>query len=87
MRKPVPKTGWRKALDGFSRGLMFVLKPLQIVGNFVFLGLAYILGVGVSSVLWRLGPGRRARAAAEPQTWWRELPPASRDKESWLRPF
>ena len=88
MRKPVPATGWRRPLEVFGNGLMFVLKPLQVVSNFVFLGLAYVLGVGLSSLFYRLGPGRKARVAnASSSTYWRELPQASRDKDAWLRPF
>jgi len=87
MRKPAPATGWRRPLEVFGQGLMFVLTPLRIVGNFVFLGLAYVLGVGLSSLFYRLGPGRKARAATGAATYWSELPPAPRDKEAWLRPF
>lgn len=89
MRKPVPATGWRKGLEAFSRGLMFVLKPLQVVSNFVFLTLAYVVGIGLSALFYRLGPGRkaRARAATETQTYWRELPPVPRERDAWMRPF
>lgn len=87
MRKPVPATGWRKGLEAFSKGLMFVLKPLQIVSNYVFLGLAYVLGVGLSSLFYRLGPRRKARQTSDQATYWRELPPAPKDKDAWLRPF
>jgi hypothetical protein len=91
MRKPVPATGWRRPLEVFGEGLMFVLKPLQIVSNFVFLSLAYFVGVGLSALLYRIGPGKRK--ASDPSTssgtgsYWCELPPAPRDKDSWLRPF
>jgi hypothetical protein len=91
MRKPAPVTGWRKSVAAFNKGLMFVLRPLQIVSNFVFLTLAYALGVGVSSLLYRLGPGRRNGRTGSPHkspdTYWRQLPPASTDRDSWLRPF
>jgi hypothetical protein len=66
---------------------MFVLKPLQIVSNFVFLFLAYVLGVGLSALFYRLGPGRKKREATPPATYWRDLPPASKHKDAWLRPF
>lgn len=36
---------------------------MQIVGNFVFLGVAYFVGVGISSLLYRIGPGRAKRRA------------------------
>ena len=87
MRKPVPETGWRKPLAAFSRGLMFVLKPLQVVSNFVFLLLTYVLGVGLSAFFYRLGPGRKKNMSSDSSTYWRELPPASQDKDAWLLPF
>lgn len=87
MRKPLPATGWKKPLESFSKGLMFVLKPLQVVSNFVFLFAAYVFGVGLSSLFYRLGPRRRAARAPAPETWWRALPPAPRDKDAWMRPF
>ena len=91
MRTPRPVTGWRKALQIFNKGLMTLLKPLQIVSNFTLLTLAYILGVGLSALFYRLGSGRsRAREASppsSPSTYWRELPPAPQDRDAWLRPF
>jgi hypothetical protein len=90
MRPPTPATGWRKPLQAFGNGLMFVLRPLQIVFTFVFLALAYFLGVGLSALLYRLGPGRKKALEESPQnaaTYWGELPPAPTDRESWLRPF
>jgi hypothetical protein len=89
MRKPPPVTGWRKSLAAFSKGLMFVLKPLQIVSNFVFLAVAYVLGVGLSALIYRLGPGRRKKAAEAraADTYWIEMPPAPADRDAWLRPF
>ena len=87
MRKPKPATGWRRPLELFNKGLMFVLKPMQIVGNFVFLSLAYFLGVGISSLLYRLGPGKSKARGESPSSYWRELPPAPADKDAWLRPF
>lgn len=87
MRKPVPATGWRRPLELFNKGLMLALKPMQVVGNFVFLTLAYFVGVGATSILYRLGPGKAEARKGAPGTYWRELPPAPRDPEAWLRPF
>jgi hypothetical protein len=89
MRKPKPATGWRKALESFNKGLMFLLKPLQIVSNFVFLTLAYVLGVGLSALFYRIGSRRRREAEASvlPNSYWRPLPPAETDLDAWLRPF
>jgi hypothetical protein len=87
MRKPKPATGWRRPLELFNKGLMLALKPMQVVGNFVFLTLAYFVGVGITSLLYRLGPGKAESRKEAPRTYWRELPPAPRDKEAWLRPF
>jgi hypothetical protein len=82
----------RKIARTLNKWLLVVLKPLQIVGNFVFLGLAYFIGVGFSAVLYRIGPGRErkhAETAAKESgaSLWQELPPAPRDRDAWLRPF
>jgi|GEM_PF-4291656 len=88
MRKPVPATGLKKVLEAFSKGLMTVLKPMQIIGNFVFLTVAYVFGVGLSSLFYRLGPGRRAKTESEQvESYWSDVPPAPRDRDAWLRPF
>jgi hypothetical protein len=101
MRKPKPATGWRKALEAFSKGLMFLLKPLQIVSNFIFLSFAYFVGVGLSALFYRLGAGRRKTGVVPdsnpgiaqdpneilPNSYWQPLPPAPRDLDAWLRPF
>jgi hypothetical protein len=82
----------RKLLGRLNKGLLVVLKPLQILNNFLFLALAYFIGVGFSSLLYRLGPGKKKTAkiatpADSGDSYWRELPPAPRDKAAWLRPF
>ncbi len=87
MRNPPPATGWKKPLESFGKALMFILKPLQVVSNVVFLGAAYVIGVGLSSLFYRLGPRRKAARPSAEATYWRELPAASRDKDAWLRPF
>lgn len=51
---PVRKLGSR-----LNKGLLIILKPLQIVNNFLFLAIAYFVGVGISSLLYRLGPGKK----------------------------
>jgi hypothetical protein len=82
----------RKLLARFNKGLLIVLKPLQIVNNFIFLAIAYFIGVGFSSVLYRLGPGRKksggtAHVPDSSDSYWLKMPPAPRDKAAWLRPF
>jgi hypothetical protein len=84
----------RKLLRRLNNGLLFVLKPLQIVSNFVFLAVAYFVGVGISALLYRIGPGRKASrpkptegTEASPDSLWIKLPPAPRDRSAWLRPF
>lgn len=54
---------FRNLLRRLNNGLLVVLKPLQIVNNFLFLAVAYFVGVGFSSVLYRLGPGKKIRSA------------------------
>lgn len=85
MRNPPPATGWKKPLESFGKGLMFILKPLQVVSNFVFLALAYVVGVGLSSLFYRVG--QRRKPSGDEASFWRELPTAPRDKDAWLRPF
>jgi hypothetical protein len=61
MKPPGP---FRKLLGKLNTGLLVVLKPLQIVNNFLFLAVAYFVGVGISSLLYRLGPGKKIRAGS-----------------------
>jgi hypothetical protein len=93
-----PSPGKEKPLARLNRWLYVVLTPLRIVGNFVFLSIAWFIGVGISSLLYRMGPGRRNarenRGAHETPdaldatgSWWRKLPPAPAAREAWRRPF
>ena len=83
-----PDGALRKFLGRLNKGLLIVLKPLQIANNFIFLAVAYYVGVGFSSLLYRLGPGRKISPKSEnPDSYWRKLPPAPRDSASWQRPF
>ena len=78
----------RKLLDGLNKGLLVILKPLQIVNNFIFLAVAYYVGVGFSAILYRLGPGKKNKMKSGPvDSYWRKMPPAPRDSASWQRPF
>lgn len=82
-----PDGALRKFLGRLNKGLLVVLKPLQILNNFLFLAVAYYVGVGLSSILYRLGPGKKNAAKSGEDSYWREMPPASRDPASWQRPF
>jgi hypothetical protein len=83
-----PDGALRKFLGRLNRGLLVVLKPLQILNNFLFLAIAYYIGVGLSSILYRLGPGKKNRAkSVAAESYWREMPPVSRDPAAWQRPF
>ncbi len=53
----------RNLLRKLNNGLLVVLKPLQIVNNFLFLAVAYFVGVGISSLLYRMGPGKKMPAS------------------------
>jgi hypothetical protein len=78
----------RKLLGKLNKGLLTVLKPLQIVNNFIFLAVAYYVGVGFSAILYRLGPGKKSTVKSQIQdSYWRKVPPVSRDSASWQRPF
>ena len=69
-----------------DRWLRIVLRPFQIVSNFVFLTVAYFLGIGLSSIFYRLGPGRK-KEAVDPESYWLKVPPAPKERDAWLRPF
>jgi hypothetical protein len=78
----------RKLLGRLNKGLLTILKPLQIVNNFIFLAVAYYVGVGFSAILYRLGPGKKTNLKSGPvDSYWRKMPPAPRDRASWQRPF
>ena len=78
----------RKLLRNLNKGLLIILKPLQIVNNFIFLAVAYYVGVGLSAILYRLGPGKKNNPKSGIQgSYWRKMPPAPRDSASWQRPF
>ena len=78
--------GLRAVLAKLDKALRVILKPLQIVGNFVFLSIAYFLGVGLSTILYRLTEGRK-KEALSPDTYWVPLPAVQKKREDWLRPF
>ena len=63
-----------------------ILKPMQIVGNFVFLTITYFLGVGLSALWYRFTEGRRKDSAAA-GSYWVPLPASEKKRENWLRPF
>ena len=63
-----------------------ILKPMQIVGNFVFLTITYFLGVGLSALWYRFTEGRKTDSAAG-NTYWIPLPAVEKKREIWLRPF
>lgn len=78
----------RKLLGKLNKGLLIILKPLQIINNFIFLAVAYYVGVGFSTILYRLGPGKKSNAKSGIQdSYWRKMSPVSRDSASWQRPF
>lgn len=77
----------RKLPGRLHKGLLVILKPLQIVNNFIFLAVAYYIGVGFSAILYRLGPGKKTGPKSGADSYWREMPAVSRDPASWQRPF
>ena len=81
---------FRKLAGRLNKGLLVVLKPLQIVNNFLFLAIAYFIGVGFSSILYRLTAQKKIESQNEKtpvSTYWRKMPPVSRDRNAWQRPF
>ena len=73
-------------LTKLDRALRVVLRPMQIVSNFVFLTLTYFLGVGLSGIWYRLTEGRKKRPDS-PESYWIPLPPKDDSRDRWLRPF
>jgi len=67
-----------------DRGLRIVLKPFQIVSNFILFTVAYFIGIGLSSIFYRFGNKIKA---GHTDSYWREIPPAPKDRDAWLRPF
>lgn len=84
MRFPELPRPIRDVLHRIDKGLRIVLKPFQIVSNFVLFSVAYFIGIGLSSVFYRLGNKIKAD---KPDSYWREIPPAPKDRDAWLRPF
>ena len=78
--------GLSTALAKLDKALRIVLKPMQIVGNFVFLTITYFLGVGLSALWYRFTEGRKKDSAAG-DTYWVPLPVVEKKRENWLRPF
>ncbi len=74
----------RNILHRIDKGLRIVLKPFQIVSNFILFTVAYFLGVGLSSIFYRLGNKSKT---IPPDSYWLDVPPAPKDRDSWLRPF
>ena len=83
-----PNSPLRKLLGRLNKWLLVILKPLQIVNNFIFLAVAYYIGVGLSAILYRLGPGKKNKPKSGIQdSYWRKMSPVPRDSASWQRPF
>lgn len=78
--------GLRTVLAKFDKVLRIVLKPMQIAGNFVFLSIAYFLGVGLSSLWYHFTEGRKKEPASG-DSYWVPLPVSEKKRENWLRPF
>jgi len=74
-------------LHRIDRGLRIVLKPFQIVSNFVLFSVAYFFGIGLSSVFYRLGNKIKSDHPDSSDSYWREIPPAPKERDAWLRPF
>jgi len=83
MRLPAPVSRVLRFLDKWFR---ILTRPLQIVSNFVFLTVTYFLGIGLSSVFYKLGPGKK-KIVYRKNSFWQPMAPAPKEKEAWMRPF
>ncbi len=83
MHLPRPVSRFLSLLD---KGFRILMRPFQIVSNFVILTVSYFLGIGISSVFYKLGPGKK-KTVFIAGSYWQAVPPAPKDKDAWQRPF
>ncbi len=89
---PLPgKPGAGGSLRGLGRawlhGFRIFFKGPASFNNFVFLSIAYILGIGLTSIFIRKGEGGKKPGDPPPSTYWRNLDLGKRDPEAYYRPF
>jgi hypothetical protein len=72
----------------FPEGIRLFFKGTAAFNNFLFLSIAYILGIGLTSLFMRgKGEGKPASAANPPGSHWRELKTGKEEADAFYRPF
>ncbi len=95
--KPSPKEGFLRRFGGaWLDGLLLFFKGTAAFNNFIFLSIAYLLGVGLTSMFVRKQGGKKPAAEAarsdghpdgNPDSYWRDLESAKREADAYYRPF
>jgi hypothetical protein len=88
------KTGaLRRIFKEPLRGLSGFFRGTAAFNNFIFLSIAYILGIGLTSIFIRKEPNRKEpdgkmpSAASADGTYWRDLNLGKQDADAYYRPF
>lgn len=69
-------------------GVRLFFKGTAAFNNFLFLSVAYILGIGLTSLFMRgKGDGKPESAANPPESHWRELKTGKQEADAFYRPF
>ncbi|HAP00095.1 MAG TPA: hypothetical protein DCQ83_08640 [Fibrobacteres bacterium] len=82
MRLPKPVL---RLLSFLDRVFRILLKPLQVVSNFVFVTISYFLGVGLSAIFYRRAAKKNPQSTVD--SYWQEMQTTPKDQDAWLRPF
>jgi hypothetical protein len=69
------------------RGLLAFFKGTAAFNNFVFLSIAYILGIGLTSLFIRKEKPGKMRGEGPDSTYWRDLDLGKQDADAYYRPF
>jgi hypothetical protein len=81
--------GNARGIRGFAtasvQGLLLFFKGTAAFNNFVFLSVAYFLGIGLTSLLVRGKDGKKPEAGAESH--WRDLNSGKGEADAYYRPF
>jgi hypothetical protein len=78
-----------RGIRGFAmawvRGLLLFFKGTAAFNNFLFLSIAYFLGIGLTSLFVRGKDGKKPEAGSESH--WRDLNLGKREADAYYRPF
>jgi hypothetical protein len=75
-----------RVLDTLGGWWPFSVQPLQNASNFVILTGTYFVGIGITSIFYRLGPGKKKIVCRE-NSFWQPVSTVPREKDTWMRPF